>query len=334
LKERVRLKDIADRTGFSVMTVQRAIASPNKVAKTTLEKILKVMDEVGYIPDRNASSLKGQKSSVVGLVVSSVTSMSFLSQIQGVADYCSMTGMEMLIWQTSYDYSSEHEVLRAVLERWPAGIILTFSPTEARTREMLKRASIPIVETFEIPEDPLDMVVGFSNRGAARKVARHFHEIGKRVPAFFGQLIGRDIGRWEAFSEECEKLMGKSPIHIPIGTGTKMQDENFEAGPYFLEAFNRISPKIDCVFCASDVTAMAVASTATRHSLSIPDQLAICGFGDLPFSAHMVPSLTTVRVPDYEIGKTATKLAANPSAVPHNNRSLILPTELIRRESS
>jgi LacI family gluconate utilization system Gnt-I transcriptional repressor len=334
VKDRVRLRDIAARTGFSVMTVQRAVADPDRVAKDTLEKILKVMDEVGYISNRNASNLKGQTSSFIGLVVSSVTSMGFLSQIQGVADFCSMTGKEMLIWQTAYDYNGEYEVLRSVLERWPAGIILTFSPSEERSRQLLKRSAIPIVETFEDPRDPIDMVVGFSNTEAARSVARHFAETGRKSPAFFGQLIGRDKVRWEAFAEECRKLIGCDPVHIPIGTGTRMEDENFNAGVYFLEAYKRLTPRIDAVYCALDVTAMAVASIATRHKINVPDELAICGFGDLPFAAHMIPSLTTVRVPGYEIGQAATRMIVNKATFGTSQKRLMVSTELVKREST
>ncbi len=328
------LRDIAERTGVSVMTVQRVIGSPHLVAEKTRNRILKVMQDLGYIPNRNASSLVSQSTGFLGLVVSSVTSPTFAGEIDGVAEFGLTTGRELLLAQTNYDPSREYDVVRAMLGRRPDGLILTFSPSERRTRQLLKGAAIPIVETWDDPARPVDMVSGFSNQDAARKIARHFAQAGRKQPAFFAQLIGRDVTRWSAFADECEKLMGIAPLHIPVGSGDSITEERFSSGPSFFDQVADSSIKPDCVFCGSDLTAAAIIFEAQRRGINVPGDLAVCGFGDLDFAASTVPSLTTIRVPAYEMGRRAGELILAKLTSRPGPRQVLLETELMVRESA
>lgn len=333
-RNRPRLKDIAQATGVSIMTVQRVIAAPNLVAKPTRERILKIMQETGYVPDRNAASLVQKTTGFIGLIVSSLTSMGFSAEIEGVADFCESTGRQLLLAQTNYDKSQEYTVLTTILSRRPDGLILTFNPTQKKTRKMLEVAGIPIVETFENPRKPVDMVAGFSNQKAAVQVARHFSDTGRKRPAFFGQLLARDLVRWRAFKKECMSLLGEAPLHVPIGTGKTMREENFTEAGSFFRVYDNDPELIDAVFCASDVTASAILFECHRRGISVPGQLAICGFGDLSFAEHVSPRLTTVRLPEYEMGQKAGEMILSSLTGHVGAKKVIFDTELIKRGST
>ena len=332
--KRARLKDIAEITGFSIVTVQRAIASPKLVAEKTRSRILQVMKEVGYVPDRNAASLVTNSSGFLGLIVSSAISPTFADEIDSIANFGLSTGLEILLAQTSYDPEREHPALQAMLGRRPNGMIITFSPSDPATRKMVKKANIPVVEIWDTPSEPIDMVVGFSNERAARQVVEHFQSKGRQRPAFFGQRLGRDEKRWRAFSEACVELLGREAVHVPVGSGESIMEESFHEGAAFFKAVEELDVGIDCVFCTSDVTAAGVIFEAQRRGVDIPGDLSVCGFGDLPFARSLFPRLTTVGIPSAEIGRRACELIlARLSRLPCEDY-VVLDTHLIVRESS
>ncbi|MBU1375450.1 MAG: LacI family DNA-binding transcriptional regulator [Alphaproteobacteria bacterium] len=331
---RPRLKDIAARTGYSVATVQRAIGAPHLLAEETRQRIVKTMEELGYVPDRNAAGLVTNSSGFVALVVSSMTSSTFADTIQGVADATREVGREILLVQTDYNPKREYDVIRAVLGRRPDGLILTFSPLERRTRLMLKQAGTPVVEVWDLPKRAIDMVAGISNTEAGAQMATYLAAKGYRSPVFFGQLIGRDTARWEAFSSEFHKLTGETPVQVSVGSGASVLEEAFDQGDALLDRLAALGKAVDSVFCASDITAAGVVFAAVRRGVRIPEDLAVCGFGDLRFSAAMAPRLTTVHVPSYEMGRAAADLIQARLTGKRASGRLKLTTYVISRETA
>ncbi len=316
------------------MTVQRAIASPHLLAEKTLKKILVVMEQLGYIPDKNASGLVQKSSGFLGMVVSSVTSSTFAGAINGITDFGLTAGREILLSQTNYDLNREYDVLRNILGRRPDGLILTFSPKEQRTLRILKQAGVPIVETWDDPTTPLDMVAGISNVLPGQLAAKLFAETGRKQPAFFGQLLGRDITRWQAFSTECQKLMSSTPLHIQVGTGQSIMEESFEQGDMFFDTLKKHSYDVDCVFCSSDITAAGIIFAAQRRAIRVPEDLAVCGLGNLPFAQSIHPRLTTINVPAYEMGQIAGQMILAKLTQRPGPKRRILDTQIIVREST
>ena len=337
------LRDIAARTGVSVMTVQRAIGAPHLVAEKTRRRILRVMQEVGYVPDRNAASLVSRSSGLIGLVVPSATGPTFAAEVEGVAHFGRTTGRDLLLADVfgsgggpgDGGNSGEQQVLRAVLGRRPDGIVLTFSPTDAGARELLAQSTVPIVETWDDPAEPIDMVAGISNDAAARQVARYFAKIGRRRAAFFGPPAGRASVHWTAFADEWARATDGEAIRVPLGTSGPWAEERFGCGtPFFDQRGGSPAGTADCVFCSTDVTAAAVVFEAQRRGIGVPDDLAVCGFGDLDIAASMTPALTTVSVPARDMGLQACELIAARRAKRPGPRRLLLPTQLIVRDSA
>lgn len=331
---RPRLKDIAARTGYSVATVQRAIGAPHLLAEETRQRIVSTMEELGYVPDRNAAGLVTNSSGFVALVVSSLTSSTFADTIQGVADASRAAGREILLVQTDYDPEREYDVIRAVLGRRPDGVILTFGPRERRTRLMLKQAATPVVEVWDLPRRPIDMVAGISNTEAGAQMATYLAGKGYRSPVFFGQLMGRDTARWQAFSEAFQSLTGVAPVQISVGSGRSVMEEAFDQGDALLDRLAGLDRAVDSVFCASDITAAGVVFAAGRRGIQVPADLAVCGFGDLRFSVAMAPRLTTVHVPGYEMGGAAADLILARLAGKRVAGRVTLETHVIARETA
>ena len=333
------LRDIAERVGVSVMTVQRAIGAPHLVAEKTRRRILQVMREAGYVPDRNAASLVSRSSGFVGLVVRSTASPSFAAEVDGVAQFTRATGRDLLLACAGHDADGEHDALRAMLGRRPAGIVLTFSPADDATRTLLGQADVPVVETWDDPADPIDMVAGFSNDEAARQVARYLARTGRRRPAYFGASTGPGQARWTGFAEEWARATDQQAVHVPldaIGSGSigPGGEDGFASGAALFDQLGELDQAVDCVFCASDAIAAGVVFEAQRRGVAVPDDLAVCGFGDMAIAASMIPALTTVSVPARDMGLRAGELIAARHAGRPGPRRALLSTRLIVRDSA
>lgn len=332
-RRQLGLREIASRTGFSLATVQRALATPELVAEETRKRIIKVMDGLGYIPDRNAGALLKRSTRVLAVVVSTVAHPTFAAAIDGITERAAEEGYEILLGQTSYLVERESPVIKAMLGRRPEGLITTFSPLDPQVRKLVKLSGTPMVEMWDDPPDPIDMVVGISNEQAGAAVAEYFARQGRTRPALFGAYFYRDEARWRGFAKAWRRLRGEDPERVLVGGGHQAVDESYESGGDFFEKIKKLKPRIDSVFCTSDITGAAIVFEASRRGIHVPKDLAVCGFGDLPFARAIAPRLTTVVVPAYDMGRMAVEAIFAAPKTRGSARRVVLDTPVLARES-
>ncbi|MGH8239705.1 MAG: LacI family DNA-binding transcriptional regulator [Steroidobacteraceae bacterium] len=332
-RRRLGLREIASRTGFSLVTVQRALATPELVADATRERIIKVIDGLGYIPDRNAGALLKRRTRVLAVVVSTVAHPTFAAAIDGITERAAEEGYEILLGQTGYRVEREAPVIKAMLGRRPEGLITTFNPGDAHTRKLIKLSGTPMVEMWDDPPDPIDMVVGISNERAGAAAAEYFAGRGRTRAAVFGTHFYRDEARWLGFAKAWRRLRGTEPERVLVGVGHQATEESYDSGGDFFEKTGQLKGRIDSVFCTSDITAAAVVFEAGRRGIDVPEELAVCGFGDLPFAGAMAPRLTTIAVPAYDMGRMAVEALLATHKSRGSTRRVVLDTPVLPRES-
>jgi LacI family transcriptional regulator, gluconate utilization system Gnt-I transcriptional repressor len=162
------MQDVARRAGVSAMTVSRALKAPGKVAPATRARVEAAVAALGYVPDDAARSLASRHSRLVAALVSTVADSIFASTIDGLAESLRAHNHQLLLGTTEYSAASEEALLGTILSRRPDGLVLTSGVHTETSRRLLKGASIPVVEVWELPEEPIDMAVGFSNLEAGR----------------------------------------------------------------------------------------------------------------------------------------------------------------------
>src|SRR4030081_3719594 len=193
------LSVVARLGGGSLITVSRVVRLPNLVAPETRGRVEAAMRELGYVPNLVAGSLASARTSSVGVLVPTIANSIFADTVQGLSDELEPLGYAVILAQSRYDAAREDHMLAALLSRRPEALVMVGSPATEDGARLLRRAGIPIVETWEIPPAPIDAVAGFNNYEAGCAVARHLVAQGRQNLAFIGGDDPRATRRWHGF---------------------------------------------------------------------------------------------------------------------------------------
>ncbi len=296
---RITLDDIALRVGTSSITVSRAFRKPDLVSEDLRAHIYKVASELGYVRNRAASALASSRSMNIAVVVPSLSNSVFVDTINGIEKILRARGYQMLLGVSNYSADEEDALVRAYMAFDPDGIILTGVNYRDAVRRMVERAKIPVVHMMELSTLPGLYSVGFSQEAAAETMTNHLLTQGRKRIAFVAsQLDSRTLARNRGYRDTLiaaglydsnRELLVPEPSSISLGG-------------VLLERMLQQAPDCDAIFFCNDDLAQGALFACQRLGIPVPGRLAIAGFNDLPASAHIVPSLTTVATPRYEIG--------------------------------
>ena len=170
------LSAVAERAGVSSITVSRVVRLPELVAPETRARVEAAMRELGYVPNQLAGALAGARTKSVGVLVPTIANSIFADTVQGLTDELEPLGYAVILAQSRYDAAREDRMLSALLSRRPEAIIMVGSPATEEGARLLRRAGIPVVETWELPPEPIDAVAGFDNYARAspsRSICSH-----------------------------------------------------------------------------------------------------------------------------------------------------------------
>src|ERR1700736_2173876 len=180
------LSAVARLAGVSSITVSRVVRLPGLVAPETRGRVEAAMRELGYVPNQVAGSLASARTSSVGVLVPTIANSIFADTVQGLSDELEPLGYAVILAQSRYDAAREDRMLSALLSRRTEAIIIVGAPAPEAGARVLRRAGIPVVETWEMPPAPIDAVAGFDNYAAGVAVAQHLLSHGRKSFAFIG----------------------------------------------------------------------------------------------------------------------------------------------------
>lgn len=293
------LHDVAKAAGVSLITASRALNNPGVVSVKTIAKVQAAAEATGYIPNLLAGGLKSKRSLMVAGIVPALAVSQFLPTVQSLTTELAAGGYQLILGQTAYSAEVEESVLNTMIGRQPDGIFFTGLVQSQKARERLARSRIPVVETWDITDRPIDMVVGFSHL-----------KVGSAVGGYFLSKGWKHVGI--ASGDDHRAMMRRDGFQAALGrdvpTALVPAPSNLERGRQALVELLVKDPKLEAVCCSSDQLAHGVMVEAQARGMQVPHDLAICGFGNADFSAHMVPSITTVHVDGPEIGRLAARL--------------------------
>jgi LacI family gluconate utilization system Gnt-I transcriptional repressor len=262
------------------------------------------VDALGYVLDQSAGSLSSRRTGFIAALVPSINNSNFSDTARGITDALENTGLQLLLGYTDYSAEKEEHLIESMLRRRPEGIILTGGSHTARARRMLENAGIPVVETWEIPEKPINHVVGFSNSEAMSLLVRELAAKGYRKFGYIGGTTARDTRgsqRRSGFLKTVEEL-GLGPGRVmSFGVPPITMQQGAQAIVSMLERW----PDTDVALCVSDLSAFGALMECKRRGMRVPQDIAIAGFGDYEISSICHPRITTINVDCYGIGKQA-----------------------------
>ncbi|GGD92444.1 LacI family DNA-binding transcriptional regulator [Caballeronia sp. LZ025] len=294
------MSDVARLAGVSKMTVSRVLAG-HSVALATRERVQKAIDDLGYVADAAAGALSSGRSEFVAVLVPSLASSNFSDTVRGLSAALEPHGLQLLIGDTDYHLDREENLVRSMLRHQPRCIALTGSRHTDATRTLLRRSGVPVVEMWDFPSDPIDAAVGFSNVNAAREMVRYLAERGHERIGFVGgasELDRRGLDRLKGFRMEMKARGLDAGRVVRLGDSPITMSHGGPAMAALLDAW----PDTQAVMCVSDMSAFGAIMESHRRGLSVPDDIAVAGFGNFEVAACCAPSITTVSVDAYGIG--------------------------------
>ncbi len=326
----VTLKDVARVAGLSPITVSRALNTPQLVRPATVARVREAVELTGYIPNLLAGGLASRRSRLVAAIVPQLFNAMFVETVQGLGDQLAANGYQLLLSLSGYSPLHEGELVSAILSRRPDGIVLTGINHAAETRKRLLSANVPVVETWDLTPTPIDMLVGFSHQKIGETIARHLYGKGYRR---FGLV-------WADDERAAIRRAGLEAVLNEFGTGVIADymvptPATLALGRQGLQGLLASGNSFDVIVCSSDALAQGVMTEAQVRGIDVPGQLAIMGFGDLDFSAHTVPPISSIHIDKRAIGiRAANALLARIEGRPLQEKIIDVGFELIERQTT
>ncbi|MES2909735.1 MAG: LacI family DNA-binding transcriptional regulator [Pseudomonadota bacterium] len=308
-KRGITLLDLAKIAGVSPMSASRALNTPDQVSEKILQKVRAAASDTGYVANRLAGGLASQRSRLVAAVIPSIAGPVFQDMVQSLIASLAESRYQLMLGQSGYGTPREDDLLKAIIGQRPDGIVLGgVVPSEAGRLQLLA-SGIPVVETWDMVESPIDMVVGFSHDEIAVAVAEYLLSRGRRRLAFVGGDHARARRRALSFSSAAfDKKRPAARRAKSVHIEAMPAPATMRGGREALGRLLKLQPDTDAVFCSSDLIALGVMTEAQARGLRVPADLAIIGFGDLHFAADVSPALSTVHIDGTAIGAIAGRL--------------------------
>jgi LacI family gluconate utilization system Gnt-I transcriptional repressor len=301
---RPRLRDVAARARVSTMTVVRVMRTPEKVAAITRARVEAVLAETGYTPDLLARGLAMNRSGVVAAIVPLLTNSLVAEVVQGLTTRLEAAGIHLLIASSGFSAEREEGLVRAFLSRRVDGVFLIGTTHTSETRRMLVSAGIPVVEGGNLTRAPIDMVVGFSNREAARTVTAHLAKRCGRGPIAFVGAHARDNDRARDRRSGFRATMRE--LGRPVAPEFVVEtDLDMVSGAAAADDLVTRNPDLRGILCSADAIAAGVLFALQRRGIPVPGRVAVASFDDIEIAGLVSPGLTTIRVPRRRIGECA-----------------------------
>lgn len=302
--QRVTMSDVAKLADVSPSTVSLYLRKPQAVSPAAGREIARAIQSLGYVPNLVAGGLAAASSRVVSIIVPSIRNAFFAETVSTLQSELVAEGLQVLLGHSEYGLDQEEALVRTALSWAPAAIVLTGLSHSPATRRMLAASDVPVVEMWELGEEPIDMAVGFAHPQVGATAARHLLSKGRRTLAFLGARMQEDrraAQRADGFEAACSVGATCRIINHPAAASV-------EAGAVLLGRALDEVPGLDGVACSNDLVALGVIFECQRRGIAVPEDLSVIGFGDLDFSASCIPSLTTIRPSGDLIGREVARL--------------------------
>lgn len=330
-----RMRDVAKRAGVSTMTVSRVLKEPGKVSEEMRERVLSAVKEIGYLPNHLASSLSSSRSTTIGLIVPSIDNSIYTQTVKGLSDVMRHSGFQLMIAESGYDPREEEELVATFLAHRVSGLVLHSTEHTPKAAAMIRQSGVPVVENGNIPAEPLDMVVSYSNEDAAFAMTMHLGRLGYRHIGFASLHTAhndRSRDRLKGYLRALDQLGREPDPRLVVQTS-----RGLGAGAEAVVRVVQAVPEVDALFCAGDVLAVGALFECQKRGWKVPERLAIASFDDVDLLRHVVPSVTTLRLPRYDIGERSARMLLSriDDDAQHLRGSVVdLKFEVIQRESA
>lgn len=330
------IHDIARALGLNASTVSRGLHDNPAVSEKTRELIHAKAREMNYRPNHMAAALRRGRSNMLGVIVPAIDRFFFASVIRGIEEEADAAGFRVMVCQSFDSFERERQMVDVLQELRADAIMVSTAKDAAHDpayyRGLIKNGAT--IQFFDHSPSGLDVhAVVIDDFKGAYDATRHLINTGRRrIAHLHGPLhIGIYEQRYKGF------LAAMQEARLPVPEGYLVQIQNhFDTGrPAFNQLWALPEPP-DAIFSASDYGAIGCAKGALDMGVKIPEQLALVGFANEPFTELLTPSLSSVDQQTNRMGRTVARrtiAAVRGNPIEGANRMVLAPGVVVRESS-
>jgi len=328
----ITIKDVALKANVSIATVSRVLNKSKPVSQEVREKVMKVVEELGFKPNLVARTLIMKESKLIGVLIPEIDNPFISIFVQAIEEEFFKHNYTTLLCNTKRDLDIELHYLKILKEKYVDGVVLLTSVPKPQHIEFFEDHTIPVIFASHTDSEGRFSSINIDDLQSTYDATRFLIQSGHRKIAFFGgpieyyQVLRRLEGYKQALAdhgiEYDEELFYSQDYDIKTG---------YENG---MKLFSKKDlPTAIC--CISDMVAIGAIRAAEDSGLRVPEDISVMGFDDIPISGAYRPGITTVRQPVYELGVQAAQMLLKQIQQKEGylKEARILPHEIIVRGS-
>lgn len=323
--------DVAQRAEVSAATVSRVLNGHASVDPKLAERVRAAVEELGYRPNALARNLRRSRTSLWAVVISDVGNPFFTSLVRGVEDVAQSSAYSVVLCNSDEDPDKEANYVTVALAEQMAGVIISPSGQAEGVQRLIEAGTPVVVIDREVPGVTVDSVLVDNEHGAAEATAHLLAGGYRRVACITGpSTVSTAERRLRGYQKAIAD--GGHPYREELVRHSDFRERGgYDAMASLLDS----AEPPDAVFVGNNLMAVGALECLVARGVSVPDQLGIVGFDDLPWADLVRPALTTVGQPTYELGRTAAQLLADRITDPQRSpNTVVLKTELHVRATS
>lgn len=302
----VTMRDVAQQAGVSIKTVSRVVNHQGEISEATRQRVMAVIQELGYRPSKVAQALVTQKTHTIGLVMGDITYNPFFPEVaRGVLDAAQAKGYNVYLCNVDETTEQEVDVLHSLADHAVDGIIIYPTYFSQENLKAFANYFRPLIVINKLIDHPgIGTVMIETCKGA--KLAVDY--LVKKGYTRMGMLVGQSlpptvVRRLRGFKE----ALAAHDLPVMEAWIVRGKDPTYESGYEGMKKLLRESPQVEAVFAYNDLLAMGAIQACREAGCRIPEDMAIVGFDDIAWAEKATPPLTTIRVDKHRLGQVATQ---------------------------
>lgn len=334
------IKDVARQAGVSIATVSAVINKADWVPDETRARVSAVIRKLNYRPNRLAQGLKTRRSFTVGVIVSDVTNPFYTDVVRGLSHELRKNDRNLVLCDSDQQFEVGEENYRMLLEKQVDAVVLIGDSVrqESVARFVRETPKVPVVAIErDYAIETVSKILVDSEQGAFEATTHLIEQGFSRIGMISGPLTGagsKSYGRLHQYRGYRRALqVGGIPFDgFLVADG----DFRFSGGQDAMRRLLELPERPEAVFAANDLMALGAMEIAREGGLSVPQDLAIVGYDDIPIAAYTSPPLTTMAIPMQELGRVAAQVVLDHLKNPGKTRPVrrIFPARLVVRASA
>lgn len=303
MTQKTTLADVASLAGVSSMTASRALRGAKDVAPSTIKKVTRAADTLGYLGNALAQSLAAKRTDLVAVIMPSLTNTVFPEVLAGLTESTESNGFRSVFGLSEYDPGKEYQLIRDLLQWKPAGFVLPGVDQLPEARALLVKSEIPVIQVMDLIANPIGCCVGFSHHQAGYDMADALLARGITKIGYVGAALTRDVRARKRRDGFAERL-AEAGLSFKAA---KVSDElaTISNGGGLTGQLLDQPVSVQAIYYANDDLAAGGVFECMRRMLRVPQDLIIIGFNGLSITDALPVKIVTSRSSRYEMGKIA-----------------------------